>query len=108
MMHVTILGKRWKLRFTKLPRRTDGECDSPDDTGKEIRIRKTLGEADTLETIIHEALHAADWHKDEAWVEQVAADVARILWKLGYRRNPMESRSTRPERLPSKSSHSGE
>ena len=85
-MHVTILGKRYRLRFVKLDPRTHGECDDPSTPGKEIRIAKGIGEKETLDTIIHEALHAADWHKGEPWVEQVASDVARILWRLGYRR----------------------
>jgi hypothetical protein len=86
MIHVTILGKRWRLRFTKLARGTDGECDAPTDPDKEIRIAQGLGEKTQLETLIHEALHAADWSKDEAWVEQVGCDIARLLWRLGYRR----------------------
>ena len=98
-MVVTILGKRWRFRFSKLPRGTDGECDDPSTRGKELRIRKGLGEADTLETIIHEALHAADWHKNEPWVEEVARDLARLLWRLGYRRADVESTPTRAKRL---------
>lgn len=86
-MHVTILGRRYRFRFTRaLERGTAGECDEPSRRGKEIRIRDGLSPEATLDTVVHEVLHAADWHKDEAWVEQVASDLTRILWRLGYRR----------------------
>lgn len=93
-MQVTILGKRWGFRFTRLAKGTDGECDDPAVKEKEIRIHKGLGEQDTLETIIHEALHAADWHRSEPWVEEVGRDIARLLWRLGYRRQKMEGDGT--------------
>lgn len=90
MIHVTILGKRWRLRFTRLAKGTDGECDHPSTPGKEIRVRKGMSEQDTLETIVHECLHAADWHRSEPWVEEVGRDVARLLWRLGYRRKELD------------------
>ena len=85
-MHVTILGTRYRVRFTWL-KHDDGDCDPPGAPGKEIRVCTGIGEKKTLEVLIHEALHAADWHKDEDWVKQVAADIARILWRLGYRKS---------------------
>lgn len=88
-MHVTILGKRYRLEFTRL-RGKDGDCDDPRTKGKTLRIHKGLSEKDTLETVIHEALHAADWHKDEPWVDHVSRDIARILWRLGWRRPSVE------------------
>jgi hypothetical protein len=94
-MHVTIFGKRWKLRFTKLPPEEGGyechgECDPPETRNKEIRIEKRLGEKETLDVIIHEILHASDFYKTEDWIEPVASDIARILWRLGYRRKTEE------------------
>src|SRR4051812_47428500 len=109
MMHVTILGKRWKLRFTKsVPRGCDGEYDDPATKRKEIRIKETLDEATSLETIVHEILHAADFWKREEWVQTVGSDLARILWKLGYRRKEVESCPARKERLSGKGPRSGE
>lgn len=91
---VTILGKRYRLIFTgRMLKQAHGSCDSPKQKGKEIRIKRGLSEKRTLEVVIHEALHAADWHKDEEWVEGVADDIARILWRLGYRRQDMEDGS---------------
>lgn len=88
-MIVTILGKRWKFRWvtrSEMPKAW-GTCDAPDQPGKEIRIRKGQSEIDELDTVIHEVLHASDWHKSEEWVAEVAEDLARILIKLGWRRH---------------------
>jgi hypothetical protein len=85
-VHITILGKRYRVVFTKLPANQQGECDDPTSPDKHIKIKRGLSDRETLETVIHEALHAADWHKDESWIEQVAGDIGRLLWRLGYRR----------------------
>jgi hypothetical protein len=83
-MQLTILGKRWLLSFTQLPKGKDGDCDSPDTPRKEIRIHHKLKGRARLEAIVHEMLHAADWTKDEEWIHYTAADIARELTKLGY------------------------
>lgn len=87
-MHITILGKRWELKFLDGRKMPDalGACEPPDSPRKEIRVRKNLAGVQALDVLIHETLHAADWTKDEEWVEQVATDIAKMLWKLGYRR----------------------
>jgi hypothetical protein len=90
MINVTVLGKRWRFKFTRLAKGTDGECDDPTTPGKEIRIHKALDEKTTLETVVHEVLHAADWHKKEEWVTEVGRDLSRVLWRLGYRRSEKE------------------
>lgn len=83
-MVITILGKRWRLRFCRI--KDDGECDPPDKPGKEIRINSRLRGLDKLEAIVHEALHAGNWlHRSEEAVTQEAHDMARVLWKLNYR-----------------------
>jgi len=63
-----------------------GDCDPPDTKNKKIRIANTLPPKEELEVTIHECLHAADWYKDEEWIEPVAADIARLLWRLGWRK----------------------
>jgi hypothetical protein len=85
---ITVLGKRWRLKF--VPRavvghRRDGTCDSPKDKNKTIHIAQSLKGERLLDVLIHEMLHAADWHKDEEWISTVASDMARALWRLGYR-----------------------
>lgn len=83
-MILQVLGKRWKLRF--VPHlHPYGECDSPDTKAKEIRIRASLRGEEKLDAIVHEMIHAAGWHIDEYFVNQLATDIARTLWRLGYR-----------------------
>ena len=95
-MRVKLLGKVWNLRFApNLANR--GECDAPTQTAKEIRVASQLRGEERLEILIHEMVHAAGWHLDESFVERFAADVARALWRLGYRENglidPQSNRS---------------
>lgn len=50
-----------------------------------IYIRPDTSGRVRLDTIIHEALHVADWTKEEEWVEDTATGIAKLLWDLGYR-----------------------
>ena len=43
-----------------------------------------------MDTIIHECIHAEGWHIDEVFIERAATDIARVLLRLGYRRNKGE------------------
>lgn len=88
-MRAKILGKVWEIVFT--PRVHLGDCDGPHIANKKIRIAKKLKDEQRLEVIIHELLHAANWHLDEEWVEQAGIDIARVLWRLGYRERADES-----------------
>lgn len=84
-MIVSILNKRWRLRFVpNLGNR--GDCDSPEQPKKEIRIWQGLKDQELAEVICHEALHASHWPLSEEYVAKFSEDLARILWKLGYRR----------------------
>jgi hypothetical protein len=86
-VRISILGKRWLLSFvSRLRDGIRGECDDPNAIRRRIRIKMGLAPKEELDTLIHELLHASDWHKDEAWVEQVATDIAEVLWKLGWRK----------------------
>lgn len=86
-MRVRILGKVWEFAFDpSIHRDYHGFCDRPTTPNKRIRVRSTLRGQEQLATILHEMLHAADWHKDEEWVETVAEDLARALWRMGYRK----------------------
>lgn len=38
-----------------------------------------------LNTLIHESIHACDWNASETKVQQMATDISRFLWRLGYR-----------------------
>ena len=85
-IHVTIGGKRWRLAFvSRLPDGADGDCDGPQVPNKTMRIKRSLADKKKLEVILHESLHAADWHRSEEWVHETAEDLTRILWRLGWR-----------------------
>lgn len=80
------MGKHWNLRFVPtLGKRKLADCDPPTRPGKEIRIAAGLKDQERLEAIAHEITHASNWSLDEAHVTQFARDLARVLWKLGYR-----------------------
>lgn len=93
-MHVNILGKRYRLVFVpRLPSERRGDCDAPHIPGKQIRIQRKLSGEEELEVICHEVWHAADWSKDEEFISDASQDLARILWRLGYRRARVEDDS---------------
>lgn len=83
-MKIKILKRWWILEFVK-PFRLKGECQAPTTPRKTIKVRASLKGELRLDTLIHEMLHAADWSKDEEWVNETATDIARNLWRLGYR-----------------------
>lgn len=85
-MRVTILGKRWNLRFAAL-RKNWGDCDAPDVAGKEIRIAHGhADESDLLDTVIHELLHCGLPDLKEETVARLSKDMTRILGRLGWRK----------------------
>ena len=51
----------------------------------EITIDPT-GDRDELDTAIHEMLHAERPKMSEACVTKTATSIAKLLWKMGYRR----------------------
>lgn len=82
---IRIRGKMWKLRFARVPDDHNGNCDSPTAKGKSIRIRPSLSGEKRLEVLIHEMMHAAHWDLDEEVVSETSQDIARALWRIGYR-----------------------
>lgn len=82
------LGKRmWFIRFVKskdIPADRFGDSDGTL-AAPQIRVRRSLRGQQMLDTIIHEALHASRPELAEEAVTQTATDVARLLWKIGYR-----------------------
>jgi hypothetical protein len=70
---------------------TDGRCDSPTTLKKRITIKKTLVGERRLEVLIHEMLHACYWDLDEEAIDITARDIARVLFRLGYR-SPNDSK----------------
>lgn len=64
----------------------DGRCEGTLNVkNPKLSIYVGLDTPKGLETCIHEALHACCFAKTETIVEQTAHDVAKFLWRLGYR-----------------------
>ena len=79
-------GKNWRIvRDNKLAKGTYGYCEPPDHKGKRIKLPINLEERELLTYAIHEALHACCWWMSEEWVHPAATDIARFLWRLGFR-----------------------
>lgn len=87
---IKLLGIVYELIFCSLRYRKyeyGGFCDPPTASKPQILIEQTLKDRKRLEMLIHEMLHAIDWHKDEkSFVAPAARDMARVLYEDGYRR----------------------
>ena len=77
----------------------DGLCDSPKPGGKPNFIVPVHDQDSRkfLESVIHEALHACNWKASEESVTQTAYDVARLLWRLGFRKRATSSSHNKEE-----------
>jgi hypothetical protein len=88
-MRLKLGGKFWSLCFQKhLKRRQKvrGFCESPETIGKRIVVDADLDGEELLEVLLHEQLHALFWHLDEEFVAAAGVDLARNLYRLGFRR----------------------
>jgi hypothetical protein len=84
--HVTIDGKRWLLRFTKLKGDAAGWTYFDNAKRPRILIDDKLKGGTRLETIVHELLHASLGPTiSEESVTEAAKVIRRTLWALGYR-----------------------
>jgi len=82
---VIIRGLPWSVVSVEMDS-TWGQCDDPTIESPEIWIDPRLVGEHRLEILIHELLHAAFWDIDESVIEQVAKDFARVLTRMGYRK----------------------
>ena len=82
-------GKRWRVDSPAgLPKGQLGGCENWN-LGADLRRIQIPMDGDTLpelDTIIHESAHASCPWMDEDAVEQLAADIARLLWRLDWRK----------------------
>jgi hypothetical protein len=85
-MRFNLRSKFWKLLFVRQlgtkAKPFAGECDFNSQT---IRVVERLRGRELLDTVIHEMLHAVCPDKREPWVNEVATDMSKVLWRLGYR-----------------------
>ena len=91
MKTATFRNKRYTVVMKKETAEAMGCCDAPNSPDKQIVIPKGTRLID-LDTSIHEALHACLWDLDEEAVEETAEDIARFLWRLGYRKVDLDER----------------
>jgi hypothetical protein len=78
-------GKTWKIRHSvKAPAGYLGCCTYKSRT---LHIPYDGESLADLDTIIHEALHAAMPYLDEPTINASATEVAKLLWKLGWRQS---------------------
>ena len=85
-MRVELRGKRWNLEVVEYLYNNDcGNMDPAGVPGKRIRISRSQDPLAMLDTIIHECLHAAVPDLAESTVEESATDIARVLYRMGYR-----------------------
>lgn len=78
--------KRYTIKFIPKLKDIDGLCDSPKYKNPTIKIDADLTGVRELETLIHEFSHACYWDLDEAVIDQGSADIAKALFKLGWRK----------------------
>ena len=84
--NVTIDGKKWLLRFTKLTGNAAGWTYFDNAKRPRILIDEKLRGGTRLETIVHELLHASLGPTiSEESVTEAARVIRRTLWTLGYR-----------------------
>ena len=68
-----------------------GLCCYPDtdDRERSITISPKLRGRERLDVIIHESLHAEypslGKMDEEEWVDTVATNISKLLWRMGYR-----------------------
>lgn len=87
---MSLRGGRWKIVDSNLMPGTDlGECDYDKKTIAIPVDGDTLWE---LDVCIHEPLHAAYPDLDEEAIDTTATGIARLLWRLGWRKVPEDER----------------
>ena len=64
----------------------DGICESPRSSKRPaLRVSVDINTRKGLETLLHECFHAECWAKTEEVVDRASRDIARLLWRLGFR-----------------------
>jgi hypothetical protein len=85
-MRVRLGGKYWSLRFSPNLADYGNMVDPGHAAGRVLRIATWQSEEDRLDTTLHEAIHCCRQELDEKAVTDLANDLSRLLWRMGYRR----------------------
>jgi len=78
----TFCGRKYHISVGAM----DGITDQEDDDQSWLFILRSLNTKAGMETAVHEALHACNWKATEDDVALTSKDIARFLWRLGYRK----------------------
>lgn len=85
--NVKLMGRTWRLRYVPKLSGRWGDCDDPAEKHRTIRISREARGLKELEVLIHELSHGCNWvQASEEFITQSARDIARVLWRLGYRK----------------------
>ena len=83
-------GHRYRLvPYHAKKAKTHGDCDAPRCLDKQMRIPTRGTTRKELTVIIHEALHACMWDLSEEAVDETSQDIARLIWRLNWRKVEM-------------------
>lgn len=95
-MRIKICGKNWNLRLVRphARRSNHGTCDPPQVPRKSIVVEDSDDDGTTLDTLLHELLHAGCWELREEFVTQWATDAAAVLKRLGWTRRKAKHGAT--------------
>ena len=82
----TFRGKTWRVKMRKRPAKASyAQIDDPTTKQKTIWVDPKMRDFVKFRALLHESWHAVDWDLAEDAVEKNADDVARFLWRMGYR-----------------------
>ncbi len=79
----TFRGKKFDVTFVD---EVDGMCVRRENRRGEVLLWSGRPPKVFMEAAIHEALHAMNWAIPEAVIDERARELARWLWRLGYRK----------------------
>jgi len=87
--YITLRKKRYKIvlcsRLGSDNNPIHGECSDPNMPNPMIRYYVGLKNTRRLDVLIHEMLHGCFWDISEEAIQFPATDIARVLWRMGYR-----------------------
>jgi len=87
--HIILRKRRFKIvlcsRLGSEANPTHGECSDPNASSPMIRYYVGLSGERRLDVLIHEMLHGCFWDMSEEAIQFPATDIARALWRMGYR-----------------------
>lgn len=82
---VTIRRRRWSLVDLRgVPQQELGKCDY---AKRKLRIPYKGDTLAELDVNVHETLHACFPYLCEDEIDESATDIAKLLWKLGWRKS---------------------